>query len=246
MTESAAASTAPVAPPTASFWEDLIDIFYQPVAVFQRRAKASPGAVFLFIVVAMAIIGYTTFPAIQPAIDGDANRMIPQLLKQYPNLTADQLRAGIDKQTALARYFAPVLFAVIVLVDGFFVWLLGKFFSAKESLGAALLISCYAFLPRVLGAVIGGAQGLLMDPTTLRATSQLSLGPARFLDPDTANPFTLALLSRLDVTVIWQTVLLAVGLTVIGKVSRGKAVGFAISIWIVGSLYLLRNAYLIS
>src|SRR5262249_7844407 len=102
------------------------------------------------------------------------------------------------------------------------------------------------FLPRVLGAVIGGAEGLLMDPTNLRATAQLTLGPARFLDPDTANPVTVALLSRLDLMIVWQTVLLAIGLAVIGRVSRGKAVVFGITIWLVGGLYLLRNAYLMT
>jgi uncharacterized membrane protein (DUF485 family) len=46
--------------------------------------------------------------------------------------------------------------------------------------------------------------------------------------------------------VVWQTALLAIGLAVIGRVSRGKAIAFAVTIWIVGSLYLLRAAYLLS
>jgi len=245
MTESTA-SSVPTAPAQASFWEDLIDIFYQPVAVFRRRVKGTAWAPFLFVVIAMGIITYATFPAIQPAIDGDTARMLPKVAKQYPQIPAEQLQAGIERQAALVRYFGVVLFGVMVLVDGFFVWLLGKMFGAVEDFGAAMLIASYAFLPRVLGAVIGGAEGLLMDPANLRSSAQLTLGPARFLDPDTANPLTVALLSRLDLTIVWQTVLLAIGLAVIGRVSRGKAVAFAITIWIVGSLYLLRNAYLIS
>src|SRR5262249_23637783 len=238
MTESTA-STTPAAPSQASFWEDLIDIFYQPVAVFRRRVKGNAWAPFLFVVIAMGIITYATFPAIQPAVDGDTARMIPKLLKQYPQATAEQLQAGIDKQTALFRYLGVAFFGLIVLADGFFVWLLGKMFGAVENFGAAMLIASYAFLPRVLGAVIGGAEGLLMDPSNLRSAAQLTLGPARFVDPDTASPLTVALLSRLDLTIVWQTVLLAIGLAVIGRVSRGKAVVFGIAIWLVGSLYLL-------
>jgi hypothetical protein len=245
MTESAA-STAPAAQPQASFWEDLIDIFYQPAAVFRRRVKGNAWWPFLFVVIAMAIITYATFPAIQPAIDGDTARMLPKVAKQYPQVPVDQLQAGIERQTALFRNFGVVIFAIIVLADGFFVWLLGKMFGAVENFGAAMLIASYAFLPRVLGAVVGGAEGLLMDPSNLRSAAQLTLGPARFLDPDTANPLTVALLSRLDVTIVWQTVLLAIGLAVIGRVSRGKAIIFGIAIWLVGSLYLLRNAYLMS
>jgi Yip1 domain len=245
MTESAA-STTPAAPPQASFWEDLIDIFYQPVAVFRRRIKGNAWAPYLFVVIAMGIITYATFPAIQPAIDGDTARMLPKVAKQYPQVPVEQLQAGIERQTAAVRYFGAALFGLIVLADGFFVWLLGKMFGAVADFGAAMLIASYAFLPRVLGAVIGGAEGLLMDPSKLRSAAQLTLGPARFLDPDTADPVTVALLSRLDLTIVWQTALLAIGLAVIGRVSRGKAVVFAITIWLVGSLYLLRSAYLIS
>jgi hypothetical protein len=245
MTESAA-STAPATPSQTSFWEDLVDVFFQPAAVFRRRAKASAWAPFLFVVIAMGIITYATFPAIQPAIDGDAARMIPRLMKQYPQVTAEQLQSGIDKQAAFGRYIGVPLFGLIVLVDGLFVWLLGKMFGAVEDFGSAILIASYAFLPRVLGAVISGAEGLIMDPANLRATSQLTLGPARFLDPDTASPFTVALLSRLDLTIVWQTALLATGLAIIGRVSRGKAVAFAITIWLAGGLYLFRNAYLMS
>jgi hypothetical protein len=245
MTESAA-STAPAAPANASFWEDLIDIFYQPAAVFRRRAKASAWAPFLFVMIAMAIITYATFPAIQPAIDGDTARMLPKVVKQYPQIPPDQLQASIERQAAAVRYLGVAIFGIIVLADGFFVWLLGKMFGAAANFGASMLIASYAFLPRVLGAVIGGAEGLLMDPSNRRSSAQLTLGPARFLDPDTADPVTVALLSRLDLTIVWQTALLAIGIAVIGRVSRGKAVAFAITIWLVGSLYLLRNAYLIS
>src|SRR5262245_54802718 len=132
MTESTASSVPST--PSESFWEDLIDVFYQPAAVFRRREKASAWAPFLFVVAAMAIITYATFPAIQPAIDGDVGRMVPQMLKQYPQLNADQLRSAMEKQSTYARYFGALLFAAIVLFDGFLVWLVGKMFGAVESL----------------------------------------------------------------------------------------------------------------
>jgi len=245
MTESTAPA-APASPATASFWEDLIDIFLQPVAVFTRRAKGSAWPSFLFVVVAMAIIGYATFPAIQPAIEGDLARALPKMMAQNPRFTPEMADKMMSSQAVIIRYAAGPATALTLLIDGLFVWLLGKLFGAVEGFGAAILIASYAFFPRILGGVISGAQGLIMDPTKLRSASMLTLGPARFLDPDTANPFTSALLSRLDLTIVWQTVLLAVGLAVIGRVPRGKAIAFAITIWFVGSLYLLRAAYIMS
>jgi hypothetical protein len=62
------------------------------------------------------------------------------------------------------------------------------------------------------------------------------LGPGRFLDPDTASPLLMALLMRVDVFYVWSTVLIAIGLQVIGKVPAAKAYLVAIAVWFVGAL----------
>jgi hypothetical protein len=237
---------APAVAPKASFWEDLIDVFITPADVFRRRQNASPWPIFFFVVVAVTVIAYFTFPAIQPALDGEFSRNLPKMQAQNPNLTpemAQKIQNGID---TWARYSAGLAGGANILINALLVWLVSKFFSASEGFGAAMLISGYAYLPRVLGSVISGAMALVMDPTKLTSMSMLTLSPARFLDPDTTSPFTMALLSRLDVMILWETVLLAIGIRIIGKVSRGNAVAFGVVIWIVGGLYALRNAYLIS
>jgi hypothetical protein len=98
-------------------------------------------------------------------------------------------------------------------------------------------------MPRVIGAVIGGVQGLLMDPSKLTSQLSISLSPARFMDPDATNPVLFQFLGRLDLITIWVTVLLAIGLYVTGKVSKERAVVFGILIWIIGSLPALQRAY---
>ena len=72
----------------------------------------------------------------------------------------------------------------------------------------------------------------------------ISLSPARFLDPDTANPLLLQALGRLDLFTIWVTVLLSIGLYATGKVSKGKAVAFGIVYFIIGSLPALRQGFI--
>jgi hypothetical protein len=99
-------------------------------------------------------------------------------------------------------------------------------------------------MPRVVGSVIAGAQGLLLDPSKLSGQMAISIGPARFLDPDTANPLLLQLLGRFDLITLWITVLLAVGIYVTGKISKERAVIFGILIWLVGSLPALRQGYI--
>jgi len=245
MTQPAAEAALP-ATPKSSFWEDLIDIFYQPSAVFARRRTASAWPPFLFVVLALSVITFATFNAIEPALTADMQRMMAKTMAHNPNMTQEMADRAVDMQTKFGRYLAPVGLAFAVFVVGLFTWILSKLFGAKENFAAAMLITSYAYMPRVLGGIVASAQGLLLDPSKLTSMSSLSLSPARFYDPDTTSPFLMAVLQRLDLTVIWETILLAIGVAVIGKIPRGKAIAFGVLIWAVGSLYLLRQAYLVS
>ena len=80
-----------------------------------------------------------------------------------------------------------------------------------------------------------------MDPAKLNSAMSISLSPARFMNPDTANPLVYGLAGRLDLITIWVTVLLAIGLYVTGKVSKERAAVFGVLIWLVGSLQAIQQ-----
>jgi hypothetical protein len=82
-----------------------------------------------------------------------------------------------------------------------------------------------------------------MDPASLTGQMAISLSPARFFAPDQPSPIAYQLMGRLDLITIWVTVLLAVGLHVTGKVSKGRATIFGILMWLIGALPALRQAY---
>ena len=141
----------------------------------------------------------------------------------------------------LAPWF-PIATPIFMLVGALVVWLVGKIFGSKQTYNAALVVAGWSYMPRVLGALIGGIQGLLMDPDNLKGQLSISLSPARFMDPDTSNQLLYQLMGRFDLITIWITVLLAIGLYVTGKVSKGSAATFGFLIWLVGSLPALRSA----
>jgi hypothetical protein len=121
-------------------------------------------------------------------------------------------------------------------------WLVGKLFDSKQTFQAALVVAAWAYMPRILGALINAIQGLLMDPAKMTSLLAISLSPARFMDPESTNPILLQMAGRLDLITIWVTVLLAIGLVVTGKVTKGRAAVFGVIIWIVGSLPQIRQA----
>lgn len=244
MTEPAAVEGTPPAPAKASFWEDAIDIFFSPAYVFRREQNKSFWPPILFVAIAIGIVVAMTFNTLEPIFDAEFARATAKQLANNPQITPAQLETGKKFGLSVARYGVGVIMVLTMLLIGVITWLLGKVVGSAQSFHAAFVVAAWSYFPRVLGAVLGGVQGLVMD--TSKFTSQLSitLSPARFMDPDASNPMLYQLAGRFDLITIWVTILLAVGMYVTGKVSKGRAAIFGVLIWAVGGLYAIRAAYL--
>jgi len=220
----------------ASLWEDFVDIFYAPSQVFARRADGKFGMPLLFLVVVCAVLAFLTKNAMQPVMDAEFARRSAEMMRKNPNLTAEQMASG----RGFFETFGPIFFAIGITVSvfgtGLVLWLVGKLFDAKESVAAAIMIATYAEMPRIVQILVNAAQGLFMAPEKLTSMYSVGISPARFMDPDHASPVILALASRVDPFVIWITVLLAIGLHVIGKIPKQQAYIAAAITWVVGAL----------
>jgi hypothetical protein len=243
---SAVESTPATPAPAASVWEDVIDIFYQPSAVFERRRNGSAWFPFLFVVLGFALITFFTYSAIQPAMEAEVRRAMAATMAKTPGMTQETIEKAVSMQSNIARYVVGIGIAFAIFLVGLATWLVSKIFGAAETFGQAMLIASYAYFPRVLGTVLGAVIALTTDPSKMTGAAVMSVGPAHFMDPATANPFTIALAQRFDFMVLWETVLLAIGVAVIGKLPRNKAAMFAVAIWLVGGLWQLRQAYMLS
>ena len=223
-------------PSQTSLWEDFVDIFYAPSSVFARRADGKFGKPLLFLVVVCAILAFLTKNAMQPVMDAEFARRTAEMMRKNPNVTAEQMASG----RGLFETFGPIFFAIGITVSvfgtGLVLWAVGKLFEAKESVAAAIMIATYAEMPRLVQILVNAAQGLFMAPEKLTSMYSVGISPARFMDPDHASPVLLALASRVDPFVIWITILLAIGLHVIGKIPKQQAYIAAAITWVVGAL----------
>jgi hypothetical protein len=236
------ATGSPPSAAPAAWWEDFIDIFYAPSQVFARRTSSGFGLPMLVITVLIALIGIANSGVMQPIMDAEFARSTAAAMRKNPQVTAEMMAKGRAFGEAIAKYGAFVFVPVGMFLTGLMLWVVGKLFEAKQSLAAAILVASYAFAPRVLEAVLAGLQGLLLDPASLNGRFKLSLGLGRFLDPDTASPVLMVLLGRIDVFTIWVTVLLAIGLSVTGRIPRSRAAMAAVLMWIIGALPQLMGA----
>ena len=113
---------------------------------------------------------------------------------------------------------------------------------AKESVAAALMVATYAEVPRLVQILVNAAQALFISPEKLNGVNSVGLSVARFMNPDQASPIALALASRVDLFTIWVTVLLAIGIYVVGKISKQQAAIVALILWVAGSLPAVLGA----
>lgn len=237
-----AGAVRPEEPERAGLWEDFVDIFYTPSTVFARRSEGKFGMALLFLVAVGTVLYFLTKNATQPIMDAEFSRRSAEMMRQNPNMTAEQLSSG----RGFFDTFAPVFFAVGITMSvfgtGLVLWLLGKLFDAKESISAAIMIATYSEVPRLVQILTNAAQGLVMSPESLNSMNSVAFNLARFMNPDTASPVLIALASRVDLFTIWVTVLLAIGLHVLGKIPKQQAYIAAAITWLVGALPAVLGA----
>ena len=232
------------APPAkkASLFEDFLDIFYAPSSVFARRENFSFWIPLLIVSLLLGIIALLNADIMQPIMDAEFERGAAAARASNPQITDQQLEAGRKIGGVMAKVGGFVGTPILILVTGLVLWIAGKFVEARQTLNAALVVAAYSQVPRVIELILNRVQALIVDPSTLTGVYSLSIGLARFLDPDTAPRVLVAIAGRVNLFTIWVTVLLVIGVAVTGKVSRGRAAIVGIIVWVLGALPALATA----
>ena len=222
-------------PAKAGLWEDFVDIFYAPSSVFARRSDGKFGLALLFLAIIGTVLFFLTKNATQPIMDAEFTRQTAAAMRKNPAITAEQMSQSRGFFEMLSPIFFAIGITISVLGTGLVLWIVGKLFDAKESVAAAMMIATYSEVPRIVQILTNAAQALVMSPERLNSMNSVGFNLARFMDPD-GSQIMIALASRVDLFTIWVTVLLAIGLHVVGKISKQQA-GIAAAItWVVGAL----------
>lgn len=226
-----AAASTPV-PSKASVWEDFIDIFHQPSAVFERRREGQFGLALLIVAVLTGILAFALHNGLAPVMDAVMAKQQAATLAKNPSLTAEQLSAMSGIMEKASKFGAIIFVPIIAVIGAALIWLIGKFVDTKMTFAAAMMIAVYSGIPRVLQTIVTALQGLLMSPESITSANSVSIGPARFL-PDSANAGLAAVLNNLDVFTIWIFVLMAIGIAVVARVPMKRAAITAFLVWLV-------------
>ena len=224
------------APEKASVWEDFLDIFYAPSAVFARRENGNFWIPMLVVTVFLGVLVLVNSRVMDPIIAAESQRAMAKAMADNPQLTPEMAAQMSGVTSVITKVSTFIGMPIVIFLVGVVLYLVGKIFGAKQTYHAALVVAAYAYVPKIIEGVLGGLQGFFVDPAQLDGRYRLTLGLGRFLDPDTASPVLIGLLGRVDIFTIWVTVLLAIGLSVTGRIPRAKAAMAAAVVWVVGAL----------
>lgn len=226
------------APEKASLVEDFIDIFYAPSRVFARRIHSGFWMHLIVVAVIAGLFAFANRGVFEQIFDAEFSRGAARMTAD-PRITQDMIDQQRKISAGVASFFQYVGTPVMILFVALVAWGVARVMSIKLTFRQLAMVVTLAFIPRLISFLLITVQMLFMDTTTLTSFFALSYSPARFMDPDAPNRMMLALVSRIDVFILWSTVLIAIGVATMGKVSRGKGFAVAGIVWLVGAVPLL-------
>ncbi|MEO8575784.1 MAG: YIP1 family protein [Gemmatimonadales bacterium] len=231
----------PPVPAKSSVFEDFVDIFFQPSVVFERRRDGQFGLALVILAVVTGILAFVLHNGLAPVMDAVIAKQQAAMMAKNPALTQEQLSGMTGFMEMSSKFGAIVFVPIFAFIGGVLFWLIGKFLDAKMAFAAAMVVSVYSGVPRVVQTVVTALQGLLLSPESITSPNSVGIGPARFL-PDSASPILATILAGLDVFTIWSVVLSAIGIAVIARVPMKKAAIVAGIVWLVSLLPALYGA----
>ena len=229
-------------PPPAAWWEDYVDLMYAPSDVCARRAQSGFFVTMVIVTMLFGLIGLANAGVMQPIMEAEFHRATAVAIRQNPQAAAmmGKMQSIGETSAKIGGFIYP---PIGIFLTALALWLVGKItVGSTQTLAAAMMVTSYAYVVKVLESIAGGVQAMLMDPASLTGRYKVSLGVGRFFDPDATSPVLLAVVGRIDVFTIWFTILLAIGLSTTGKVTRQQAAIAAVVLWIVGALPAVLGA----
>lgn len=228
-------------PQKTSAFEDIVDIFHAPSAVFARR-RDDPRfwAPLLILAVLMTIGIWLMMQNLSNVLDAEFARQSAKVMRENPQITEDQL-AGMRRMGAIIAPIGAAFAAFVsVFLLGLGVWVIGKFFESKANLAQAMVIATFASFPKIIDLILAAVMGMALDTSNITSMYAATPSAARFAGEQV--PSVLAVLSRISIGTIWATILIGIGLHVIGRIEKGKAYTAAAILWVLATIITVGGA----
>jgi hypothetical protein len=233
------------AEPTHSFWWRWLNVYVSPGAAF-RDIVRKPSFILPLLAVVLAgpvvtevmwaRIGVERIIRRSFELSGRAAAIDPE---QMQRAIEGAVRSGAWTIQTSGLALQPVFLTISMLVvAGIGFALLNGLFGERldyRSNNTAVAVSCYAFLPSIVGSLMTLAVILLRDPQRFNPNNPIPSNIGYFLNPLETSRTLLALATSLDVLGLWTVVLLGIGFSAMtgGRVKASRATLPFLGLWLV-------------
>ncbi|HTV13185.1 MAG TPA: YIP1 family protein [Acidobacteriaceae bacterium] len=238
MTDAIAQPESSVAP--LSQGQRVVDTFIAPSKTFTDILRSSSWwfpwliAVVLSVVVGLAIQQKVGWDKVYENVMRQASVAQQQRLEQAPPDRQESIRKFTIATMRIGSFAAPFIGLIVtVVIAAVLLATLNFGFGARAKFGQLFAVWYYASLPMaikwllVVVTLYAGA-----DPDSFNIKNPVGTNLGYYLPTDMSKGI-ISLATSIDIFTIWTLVLLTIGCSIIGKVSRGKAAGAVWGWWIV-------------
>lgn len=238
MPDTTAASSELTAPPLTEV-QRVVDTFSAPSKTFTdiRRKATFWGPLVVMLLVALGFsFGVQQKVGWDKVFENNLHQA-PQREEQFEKLPADQQATqktiGV-KVTAIITYCYPALILLFTALFALLVWVTANFiFGGTSKFGQVFAVNMYANLVmnlKFLLAIVALFAGVAPDSFLLANPVGTNVG--YYLSTD-APKWLAALCQHIDLFEIWSVILTIIGVSIVAKVSRGKAAAAVVGWWFI-------------
>lgn len=212
-------------------FQRIIGVLFSPGETF-RDIAAKPD--FLAPIIVILIVSIASSIVIAPRVDFES--AIREQMEESGKMSPADVDRAVRFASAFAKamlYAAPVINFIFFGVIAGVLLLAFRLFGGEGGFKQALSATLYAWMPMIIAGLIGMIILLARGSVSADQLANLVMSNLGFMVDQKENMVAFALLSSIDVFVIWTLALLIIGFSHLSKMSTGKSAAIVLSLWAV-------------
>ncbi|MBC2580215.1 Yip1 family protein [Clostridium sp. DJ247] len=204
----------------------LIYFFKKPSVLFSEFIE-KPKYLWNMLIIIIVSIAYTIMKT-TVSMDLIQKSVTDMFKKSSPNASPEIIQKAIDLQTSIPVQIGSVVITTIfiIYITALIYMALTRLFGCKIRYKQLVSIYCLSYLPITIGQVL---KWIYMNITNK------PLGVNSLINPSVLNAF----LDVFDIFNIWQIVLLTIGISVVGKITKKRSFAIVIILFLLSTIISL-------
>ena len=200
----------------------MLRVFYAPGEAFALLARTHSKADWLVPVALSAIMAVVVAQQVMPIAMKASMAQMEEELKDMPAEQREVVEKMMGSQDGgvmgtVGVVTAPILTVLMLFVAGGILLLLAKVMGSEATYGQMLPVYAY-------GSLIGLVKAIVVTPLMVsKETIVIQTGLGMLFSDELLQTFAGRFLSMFELFTVWQAVVTALGLAIVGRISMGKA-----------------------